>query len=143
MNMRVLKSYLIFIIILVDQVTSLEINSLLIPSNALEGENVTFHCDYSVDPSKLAELDIKWYLGKSPSPFLVFLPFLQTEPQVVDPRFRQKIVFSDGVVGSWFRLVNVSTDMSGLYTCKVSTNLEEKIQRKRMTVYSKCTVMFS
>ena len=61
-----------------------------------------FHCEYNIDRLKLAELDIKWYLGSSPSPFMVFLPHLQKEPQVVDHRFREKIVFSEGVwaVGS-------------------------------------------
>ena len=82
-------------------------------------------------------MDIKWYLGSSPSPFLVFLPHLQKEPQVVNHRFREKIVFSEGVVGSGFMMVNVTTDMSGVYTCKVSTNTEERIRRKRVTVYSK------
>ena len=68
---------------------------------------------------------------------MVFLPHLQKEPQVVDHRFREKIVFSEGVVGSGFMMVNITTDMSGVYTCKVSTNTEERIRRKRVTVYSK------
>ena len=68
---------------------------------------------------------------------MVFLPHLQKEPQVVDHRFREKIVFSEGVVGSGFMILNITTDMSGVYTCKVSTNTEERIRRKRVTVYSK------
>ena len=135
-----IKSTKFFVIILsglIIEATPLEISSLSLPSYAEEGQNVTFHCDYSVDSSKLAELDIKWYLGSSPSPFLVFLPHLQTEPQVVDLRFRQKIVFSEGVVGSVFMMVNITTDMSGVYTCKVSTNTEERRSWKRITVYSK------
>ena len=122
---------------IVCAVSSLEITSLSIPSYREKGQNISFHCDYNVDRSKVAELDIKWYIGSSPSPFMVFLPHLQKEPQVVEPRFREKIVFSDGVVGSGFMMVNVTTDMSGVYTCKVSTNTEERIRRKRVTVYSK------
>ena len=127
----------IFIFIKICEVSSLEITSLSLPSYSEEGQNLTFHCDYIVHRLKLAELDIKWYLGSSPSPFMVFLPHLQKEPQVVDHRFREKIVFSEGVVGSGFMMVNVTTDMSGVYTCKVSTNTEERIRRKRVTVYSK------
>ena len=82
-------------------------------------------------------MDIKWYLGSSPSPFLVFVPHMQKEPQVVDTRFRDKIVFRGGLVGSGFMMLNVTTDISGVYTCKVSTNTEERIRRKRVTVYSK------
>ena len=134
-----LTSYriVIFVLNVIPIVTSLQISSLSMPSYAEEGQNVTFHCDYSLDSSKLAELDIKWYLGSSPSPFLVFLPHLQTEPQVVDLRFRQKIVFSEGVVGSVFMMVNITTELSGVYTCKVSTNTEERRRWKRITVYSK------
>jgi hypothetical protein len=90
-----------------------------------------------VSRSKLAELDIKWYLGSSPSPFMVFLPHLQKEPQVVDHRFREMIVFSEGLVGSGIMMMNINANMSGVYTCKVSTNTEERIRRKMVTVYSK------
>ena len=43
----------------------------------------------------------------------------------------------EGIGGSGFMMVNVTMDMSGVYTCKVSTNAEERIWRKRVTVYSK------
>ena len=135
--MRDVLYSVIFIIGRICKITSLEITSLSVPSSIPEGQNLTFHCDYNVSQAKLAELDIKWYLGSSPSPFMVFLPYLQKEPQVVDTRFNDKIVFSEGVVGSGFMMVNVTTDMSGVYTCKVSTNAEERIWRKRVTVYSK------
>ena len=98
---------------------------------------MTFQCKYTVNRSQLAELDIKWYLGSSPSPFLVFLPYLQQEPQVVDPRFRQNIVFMDEKGGSGFVMMNMSTDLAGVYTCKVSTNTQERISRKRIKIYSK------
>jgi len=120
---------------LVFQVSCLEILSFSLPLFASEGEDVPFHCAYNVDSSKLAELDIKWYLGSSPSPFMVFLPYLQAEPQVIDPKFRQKIVYREGVESSGFIMVNISTELSGVYTCKVSTNMEERVSRKRITVY--------
>ena len=129
--------FLTFFLMKISDILSLEITSLSVPSYVPEGHNLSFHCSYNVDRSKVAELDIKWYLGSSPSPFMVFLPHLQKEPQVVDHRFREKIVFSEGVVGSGFMMVNITTDMSGVYTCKVSTNTEERIRRKRVTLYSK------
>lgn len=119
-----------------SSITFLEITSLTIPSYSKQGENVSFHCEYTVNDSQLAELDIKWYLGSSPSPFLVFLPYLQHQPQVVDPKFRQKIVFRSVKFGSEFVMVNMSTDLSGVYTCKVSTNTEERIRRKRINIYN-------
>ena len=129
--------FLTFFLLEISDIRSLNIISLSIPSYVPEGHNLSFHCDYKVDRNKVAELDIKWYFGSSPSPFMVFLPHLQKEPQVVDHRFREKIVFSEGVVGSGFMMVNVTTDMSGVYTCKVSTNTEERMRRRRVAVYSK------
>ena len=136
-----ITSFIIIFLTITPSVSSLEITSLTIPSYSKQGENITFQCKYTVNRSQLAELDIKWYLGSSPSPFLVFLPYLQQEPQVVDPRFRQKIVFMDEKVGSGFVMMNMSTDLAGVYTCKVSTNTQERISRKRIKIYSKLTLM--
>ena len=135
--MRDVLCSVILIILRTWKISSLEITSMSVSSSIPEGQNLTFHCDYNVSMSKMAELDIKWYLGSSPSPFMVFLPYLQKKPQVVDTRFRDKIVLCEGLVGSGFMMVNATTDMSGVYTCKVSTNTEERIMRKRVTVYSK------
>lgn len=121
--------------LLVSWVQSLEITSLSLPSYTLQGGNASFHCAYTVNSSQLAELDIKWYLGSSPSPFLVFLPFLQQQPQVVDPTFRHRILFREERGGSGFLMLNMSSEMSGVYTCKVSTNTQESIRRKRIKIY--------
>ena len=121
---------------MLSSITSLEITSLTIPSYSKQGENVSFHCEYTVNDSQLAELDIKWYLGSSPSPFMVFLPHMQAEPQVVDPVFREKLLFSEGWLESGFLMMNTTTDLSGLYTCKVSTNTRERVRRKRIIIYS-------
>merc|ERR1719320_606255 len=36
---------------------------------------------------------------------------------------------------SGFVMMNMSTDLSGVYTCKVSTNTQERISRKRIKIY--------
>ena len=126
-----LLSYLVHI------VTPLTITSLSLSSYSEEGKTIYIHCAYSVNTDKMPELDIKWYLGSSPSPFMVFLPNLQKEPQVVDPRFREKIIFREGYMNSGFMMENVTADMSGVYTCKVSTNTEERSRWRRITIYSK------
>ena len=131
------------VLVTICEVLSLEITSLTIPSHSPEGHNLLFSCAYTVNRSKLAELDIKWYLGSSPSPFMVFLPHLQKKPQVVDPKLREKIVFSEGMEGSGFMILNITQDMSGLYTCQASTNTEERRRRKRITIYSKYTDRFN
>ena len=140
---EILLCIVTYLLAILSRVQCLDITDLSIPSYSKEGENVTFFCHYKVESSKLAELDIKWYLGSAPSPFLVFLPHLQKEPQVVDPRFREKIVFSEGMVGSGFTILNMTQDMSGLYTCQASTNTEERRRRKRILIYSKDTDRFN
>ena len=128
---------ILIILVSICEVFSLEITSLTLPSQSPEGRNLLFSCGYTVNRAKLVELDIKWYLGTSPSSFILFLPHIQKEPQVVDPRFRENIVFREGLMSSGFMMENVTADMSGVYTCKVSTNTEERMRRKRVTIYSK------
>ena len=45
-----------------------------VPSYRLEEEEVMMVCRYEVEEEKMSELDIKWYLDSSPSPWLVHLP---------------------------------------------------------------------
>ena len=40
-------------------------------------------CRYLVEEQRLGELDIKWYLDSSPSPWLVHLPHHWTVPHIV------------------------------------------------------------
>ena len=60
-----------------------EIESLSVPGYRLEGSSVEMVCRYLVDSQRLGELDIKWYLESSPSPWLVHLPHHWTLPHVV------------------------------------------------------------
>ena len=126
----------LFLATIVTSINSLNITDLVIPPYTQQGSNITLFCSYSVDKDKIAELDIKWYFGNSPSPFMVFLPHMQAEPQVVDPVFREKLLFSEGWLESGFLMMNTTTDLSGLYTCKVSTNTRERVRRKRIIIYS-------
>ena len=135
--MRHAGLFLAILVTIINSVLSLHITDLTIPSYTQQGSNITFYCAYSVNIEKLAEVDIKWYFGSSPSPFMVFLPHLQTEPQVVDPLLREKLVFPPGWEKTGFLMMNTSTENSGVYTCKVSTMTRERIRRKRIIVYSK------
>ena len=130
-------SLAIIVTIIINSVFSLHITDLVIPSFTQQGSTITFYCAYSVNIAKIAEVDIKWYFGNSPSPFMVFLPHMQTEPQVVDPLLREKLVFPPGWEKTGFLMLNTSREDSGLYTCKVSTMTTERIRRKRIIVYSK------
>ena len=116
--------------------------SVSIPRYVREGSDIPFNCKYIVPKQSLNELDVKVYHNNSPSPILVFLPFLEHVPQIVDQSYQNSIIFNtteafDGRSELKFIFKNVRLNMSGLFTCKVSTNTEEMIATRRLMVFSK------
>ena len=67
---------LMLLLPLASPTSPLHISSLLVPSWAYENSSISLSCTYSLAVSQFRELDIKWYHGASPSPFLVSLPSL-------------------------------------------------------------------
>ena len=49
----------------------LEIESLAVPELVVAGDSAVMACYYSVPDTRLPELDIKWYHGARPEPFMV------------------------------------------------------------------------
>ena len=49
----------------------LEIESLAVPEVVVAGDSAVMACYYSVPDTRLPELDIKWYHGARPEPFMV------------------------------------------------------------------------
>merc|ERR1719239_205990 len=106
------------------QAFSLEIKELGVPSWGEEGGGVDLSCCFSLPTSNYPQLDVKWYHGSSPSPFLVWLPHLQKTMQVVGETSLTShlVVPTNQHQGcSSFRLSNLSLPLSGLFTCKVPT----------------------
>ena len=118
-----------------------EIRDLGVPSWGLEGGEVELSCCFSLEEkSHYPELDVKWYHGSSPSPFLVWLPHLQETMQVVGetrltPHLEVPTTQHQGC--SSFRLTNLSLPLSGLFTCKVATFTQEAVASRRLTVVRK------
>ena len=52
-------------------IVSIELESLDFPSYIIAGDSAVMSCLYKVSQVQESELDIKWYHGTSPSPFLV------------------------------------------------------------------------
>ena len=50
---------------------TIELESLDFPSFIITGDTALMSCLYKVKKTSQSELDIKWYHGTSPSPFLV------------------------------------------------------------------------
>jgi len=120
---------------LTPQSGSLEIESLSVPSYVVSGNSAIMSCYYSVPDDRLPELDIKWYHANSPAPFLVYLPHHWSSPHVVDARMSSMLEMVTSTASRlMFRLNNVTQDMAGLYSCKVSTYADETLATQRLTV---------
>ena len=122
------------------QVSSLEIKELGVPSWGEEGGEVDLSCCFSLPTSNYPELDVKWYHGSSPSPFLVWLPHLQETMQVVGENSltsHLEVPTTQHQGCSSFRLTNLSLPLSGLFTCKVATFTKEAVASRRLTVVRK------
>ena len=120
---------------------SLRLHSVAVPSFAETGSDVIFSCNYSYTETDKQELDIKWYLDDSPSPFLVWVPHQKRRPQIVGDKFRSHIdtSFSTGhdeyKLHSHILIRNVTPDMAGIYTCKVATFTQEQYLSQRIVVF--------
>ena len=122
------------------QASSIEIKELGVPSWGEEGGEVDLTCCFSLPASHYPELDVKWYHGSSPSPFLVWLPHLQETMQVVGETSltsHLEVPTTQQQGCSSFRLSNLSLPLSGLFTCKVATFTQEAVASRRLTVVRK------
>ena len=52
-------------------INGLEIESLSVPSYTVSEDSAIMACFYNVPEERIPELDIKWYHGASPAPFMV------------------------------------------------------------------------
>ena len=121
--------------VLLASVDGLAIQQLTVPAYAVAGGTAHLSCDYSVARTRLSELDVKWYRGRSPAPFLVFLPHHWTLPRLLDPALAPHTQFSHSSASRLaITLTNLTASLAGLYTCKVSTNSAEQLASRRLTV---------
>ena len=89
------------------------------------------------------QLDIKWYFNSEPTPFYQWVPEKMSRPQIIGDKFRHHVDLDHVVHPDSHKrhrallLKRPTTELSGLYTCKVSSFISEDVRRKRMTVYCK------
>lgn len=106
-------------------------------------EDILLDCDFDYDPLEKVQLDIKWYFEDEPTPFYQWVPDRMSKPQIIGDKFRNFIdldheIHSDSHKKHRALLIKKpTTQLSGLYTCKVSSFISEDVRRKRMIVYCK------
>ena len=126
----------------ISGIHSVKIRDLVIPELVeLGSEDILLDCDFDYNESEKYQLDIKWYFNGEPSPFFQWVPGQMSKPQIIGERFRDHIDINHSVHEDSYKshrallLKKPSIELSGVYTCKVSTFLDEDIKRKRMIIY--------
>ena len=71
MMMTLLTLVMVMMLTLTAPSQGLEIESLAVPELVVAGDSAVMACYYSVPDTRLPELDIKWYHGARPEPFMV------------------------------------------------------------------------
>ena len=122
----------------------MKIRELSVPSMVeLGSENILLDCDFDYNDTERIQLDIKWYFEDEPSPFYQWVPEQMARPQIIGEKFRQHIDLDHVVHTDSHKkhrallLKKPTTELSGSYTCKVSTFVSEDVRRKKMIVFCK------
>ena len=126
-----------------------EITDLVVPSVVESGSEpwVDLSCQFSYNESERKQLDIKWYFNENVTPFLQWIPSSGRKPQIIgdDPfggrlelrKLNKRTRRKDGA-NHWSQNVRVrrpTSELSGNYTCRVSTLEIDRTRRKNMIVY--------
>eukprot|EP00096_Caligus_rogercresseyi_P012667 TRINITY_DN5385_c0_g1_i1.p1 TRINITY_DN5385_c0_g1~~TRINITY_DN5385_c0_g1_i1.p1 ORF type:complete len:276 (+),score=48.18 TRINITY_DN5385_c0_g1_i1:295-1122(+) len=123
---------------------SVEILSLNVPDLIEVGtRDIELDCEYNYDEDERVQLDIKWYFENDPTPFYQWVPGQMERPQIIGDTFRDHLDLNHSVSDEddfkryrAILLKDPTVNLSGVYTCKVSSFLSEDIKEKEMIIYS-------
>lgn len=125
---------------------TVRINELRVPNVARHGSAVILDCDYTLeDSSDHSGLVVKWFFNDLPQPIYQWIPGGQMRPQSLgilknkvnlDYKASQDI----NTMHRALHILRPSADLSGEYTCVVSTFHDEDKQTKKMLVFGKSNI---
>lgn len=121
----------------------LQIDELRVPEAVRNGSAsaVVLDCDYSLlEGDKIEDLVVKWYFNERSHPAPVYQWIPNKPPQVsgiLKGRLNLEYRASDEPLKMYraLQISNPTPDLTGDYTCKVSTFYNETSQTKRLIVY--------
>jgi len=130
--------------IITTSIVGVEIKDMKVPKMVESGSkpHVILDCDYDLsDTTEGYQVDVKWFFRDDPQPFFQWLP--GHRPQTIGEIFHDRIDLNYEVAGSdqfrkhrAIKLLNPTTELSGMYRCKVSSFVDEDFMQKPMTVYA-------
>ena len=108
--------------------------------------HVILDCDYDLlDNNEGYQVDVKWFFRDDPQPFFQWLP--GRPPQAIGEIFQDRIDLTYEVEGSdqfrkhrAIKILNPTTELTGIYKCKVSSFVDEDFMQKPMIVYGEYVV---
>ncbi|KAM7313270.1 uncharacterized protein ISCGN_003145 [Ixodes scapularis] len=144
----ILGSLLVLGVLLAGPARSIRITRLSVPTFVKNGtESVVLDCEYELDsdPTDRQGLVVKWFLDDDPVPLYQWIPEISVGRHV-GPKLRNRLdlFFSvpNGTDLNKFRalkIVRPTTELSGIYTCQVSSLVGQESRSGNMTVYAKTT----
>lgn len=109
-----------------------------VPSSVKVGEDyVILDCDYDLENTSSRGLVVKWFLNNYD---LVYQWIYNTKPQAIEPAMKYidlEYRASEEPTSMYraMKLVEPNIDLTGNYTCQISTFEDEVSEKRSMTVY--------
>lgn len=121
---------------------SVKINELRVPEVIRRGTAAILDCDYTLeDAMDHSGLVVKWYFNDQSRPVYQWIPGTKKPQGLGVLRDKLNLDYrASKDARTWHRALHIpepSADMSGDYTCVVSTFGDEDRQTKRMLVFGK------
>ena len=104
---------------------------------------VDLTCSFYHTALEYTELDLKWYFSEEEEPFLQWVPSSGREPQTIGQRFKNRLEVSHSYkntsegyrIKEVIRVARPSVHLSGDFTCKVATFLQEERSGHNLVIY--------
>ena len=122
---------------------TIEIRHLSVPESIENGTKrfVILDCDYSYQKQD-AQLVVKWFFNDDPFPIYQWIP--EHNRRSTSPRFKDRIDINYSIPNGQpltkyraVKLLKPTTELSGKYTCEVSSLFSQDSKEKMMLVYGK------
>ena len=123
---------------------SISMIKLSVPTAVENGKaSVILDCLYSYSKAEAEQLRLRWFYNENPSPFYQWVAGRKaSQPEVIGRMFADKIDMShmastdQHTMHRAIMIKQVSTDMTGTYTCVVDTLTMEMVAEANMLVFS-------
>lgn len=120
--------------------TTIKIHELKVPDVTKQGKSVILDCDYSLEETDHKGLVVKWFFNQEPYPVYQWIPGSKMAPQglgILKDKLNldYKASENENMMYRALHILEPSAELSGEYTCVVSSFHNEDKQTKKMVVF--------